>query len=613
MHTALSKPRFNRISTNIAAEELGTLTYLFKGIGSCSQNCFKSEQDTFKTKLCRQIANVSMRLINCTTFKLEEFFGDDIPDYTILSHTWGEDEVTFASFNNDFAYARRQQGFQKIKFACNQTLRDGYNYTWVDTCAIDKTSSAELTEAINSMFRWYQASQVCYVYLCDVAEGDGNAFENSRWFSRGWTLQELLAPQDVQFFNRNKDPLGSKLDLCDKISSATNIRSGALYYHEHKPHEDLSEATLEQYCIAERMSWAANRQTTRVEDRAYSLLGIFNVNMPLLYGEGEKAFLRLQEEIIRTHDDDSILAWGLDTTKRHSQGELLKDVGKSVCGGYTLTNILACSPDDFRNCSELQYDGKHDTPFSITNTGLQIHMPVIPTTALGCCTPTAGELHGSIGLLQCSPGSDGFLLGILLSRQDLEQGYMRTERVQNAHATFLICPRAVALAVPAQLYIQEQREIKSIRDYKFGQGKIIITESSALLRLGYRLDIVKGLYLRHGNWNHETAVYSLGSRYERDYLIGFRYRQSSRSQYGDFTVFVGEKGVLVKCGLTFTEQEERGYAMSLGYDSEQRNKDIISLGDCTERVNMVASMDQKLICNWQIQNVFITVSRADYR
>jgi hypothetical protein len=172
---------------------------------------------------------------------------------------------------------------------------------------IDKTSSAELTEAINSMYSWYREAAVCYAYLSDVLTKDGIDIENrsigsfakSRWFTRGWTLQELLAPTNVLFYDADWAEIGSKAELCEDVSIITGIPSQALAGATH----------LGAFPIAERMSWASTRSTTRVEDAAYCLLGIFDVNMPLLYREGYKAFSRLQDEIMRTSTDQSIFAW----------------------------------------------------------------------------------------------------------------------------------------------------------------------------------------------------------------------------------------------------------------------------------------------------------------
>ncbi|PVH70486.1 hypothetical protein DL98DRAFT_472631 [Cadophora sp. DSE1049] len=231
-------------------------------------------------------------------FSLTEFFESVIPNYAILSHRWGTDEVTFKNLT-DGTSKSKAGGYGKIQFCGEQARRDGLKYFWVDTCCIDKSSSAELSEAINSMFRWYQKATRCYVYLSDVSirkrkASDGSAectwesaFRASKWFTRGWTLQELLAPRSVEFFSREGKSLGNKRTLEQQIHEITGVPATA-----------LRENSLSQFDVDERFSWAKSRQTTRGEDKAYSLFGIFDVQMPLLYGEGEvKAFQRLREAV----------------------------------------------------------------------------------------------------------------------------------------------------------------------------------------------------------------------------------------------------------------------------------------------------------------------------
>ncbi|KAI5462202.1 heterokaryon incompatibility protein-domain-containing protein [Mariannaea sp. PMI_226] len=237
-----------------------------------------------------------MRLINVETLQMEEFFGDAIPKYAILSHTWGEEEVSFDDWHQP-ERAARMKGYAKIMGTCSFVSGiTGLNYVWVDTACIDKRSSADLSEAINSMFHWYGSSQVCLVYLADVDAPD-------QWFTRGWTLQELLAPRHVLFLSRDWRLLGNVPWLVDDICEVTGIPDRFL----------TKDLKLSMASVAQRMSWAAGRQTTRVEDMAYCLLGLFNINMPLLYGEGPKAFWRLQAEIIKESYDHSIFSWQRDT------------------------------------------------------------------------------------------------------------------------------------------------------------------------------------------------------------------------------------------------------------------------------------------------------------
>ncbi|KAF2124626.1 HET-domain-containing protein, partial [Dothidotthia symphoricarpi CBS 119687] len=242
-----------------------------------------------------------MRLLNVHTLKLHTFYGDAIPPYAILSHTWLQDaqEVTFSQLQADPVSWRNIEGSLKIDFLCQQAINDGYDYAWMDTCCIDKTNNSELSEAINSMFQWYQKSRVCYAYMADVEYGSEVDLMSSRWWSRAWTLQELLAPRDVKFYDTHWRLIGTKNDLSESIYSNTGINLETL-----RDPQCISES-----CVAQRMSWAAQRQATRTEDLAYSLLGIFGINMPLQYGEGKGAFVRLQQEILKTKNDQSLFAW----------------------------------------------------------------------------------------------------------------------------------------------------------------------------------------------------------------------------------------------------------------------------------------------------------------
>ncbi|KAK3191704.1 hypothetical protein K4F52_002128 [Lecanicillium sp. MT-2017a] len=265
-----------------------------------------------------------MWLVNTTSLQLEWFVDPETDGlrYAILSHTWGTDEVSFQDVA-DLAIASRKAGFAKIVMSCRLALSEGYNYVWIDTCCIDKQSSAELSEAINSMYHWYEAAGVCYAFLSDLHEEpfvglpDGFEFLNKRdlawhkdalystpfarcrWFTRGWTLQELIAPSHVVFYDGSWNRIGDKTVLRHVISLITGVGAKIL----------VDNTKLLTKSVWRRMSWAAHRQTSRVEDTAYCLLGIFDINMPLIYGEGYKAFQRLQEEITRKEGDPSILLW----------------------------------------------------------------------------------------------------------------------------------------------------------------------------------------------------------------------------------------------------------------------------------------------------------------
>ncbi|KAG7294174.1 hypothetical protein NEMBOFW57_004244 [Staphylotrichum longicolle] len=332
-----------------------------------------------------------MRLINTRTFELTQFDNPaSIPPYAILSHTWSEDrdgEVTFQQFttlsHETLAQGASKQGFTKIQQTCRLARERDLGWAWVDTCCIDKTSSAELTEAINSMWRWYVGAEVCFAFLADLElEGKTVVIEaqdektkggtlrmaasvgvvtglgRCRWFTRGWTLQELIVPRRLEFYNKDWEFCGEKSSMRMVLSRITSIRPEVFRRTNLVP-------TLS---VAERMSWAATRQTRHTEDTAYCLLGIFGVNMPLLYGEGEKAFARLQEEIIKESNDMSLFAWRMTPEQSARQ---------------THWGIFAPSPREFAECDGIDalVDPMHRNECAITSKGLRV-------------TPVPGGLQG---------------------------------------------------------------------------------------------------------------------------------------------------------------------------------------------------------------------------
>jgi hypothetical protein len=305
----------------------------------------------------------TMRLINTSTLDIVEFAPGSVPPYAILSHRWDDTELSLQDVTrNDRDLL---PGFSKIQGCCSQARRDELEWAWIDSCCIDKSSSAELSEAINSMFQWYRNSRVCYTYLSDVSNGvsdiqaGGQQFLASQWFTRGWTLQELLAPKYLRFFDSSWTLIGPRNDwqasdatlkLEKLVEQATGIKHLANYNNAS---------------VACKLSWAAGRCTTREEDRAYSLMGLFGVNMPPLYGEGPRAFHRLQLEILRETDDESIFAWA---------------DAQDLSGG-----LLAPSVDAFKHSGgverlehPLTLDGRphllsyERPPYSMTNKGIHL-------------------------------------------------------------------------------------------------------------------------------------------------------------------------------------------------------------------------------------------------
>jgi hypothetical protein len=292
-----------------------------------------------------------MWLIDTTTIVLKRADEKDIlsTPYAILSHTWGEDEVTFEDMME--GHEKGKKGYIKIVNTCRLAKERGIAYAWVDTCCVDKRSSAELAEAINSMFNWYKLSEVCFAHLEDLdihrgpQDDELDGLSSCRWFTRGWTLQELIASRNLEFYDSKWNYRGTKAKLRSKISYITGIDVAVLE----------NNAILETIPVAKRMSWAANRETTRIEDLAYCLLGIFGVHMPMLYGEGTKAFGRLQEEIIKETTDLSIFAWKVDSP-----------------GGFR--GILARYPSEFAHCRSLRRAPtmRYGHEYSMTNKGLRL-------------------------------------------------------------------------------------------------------------------------------------------------------------------------------------------------------------------------------------------------
>jgi Heterokaryon incompatibility protein (HET) len=300
-----------------------------------------------------------MRLIHTETLELDEYFGDNIPTYAILSHTWGKEEVSYQDWHQ-VGQRSVKKGYRKILASCHVARDLSIDHIWVDTNCINKENSSELSEAINSMFAWYQRSAICLVYLEDFQYGtDGLAnLEDCRYWTRGWTLQELLAPSKMIFLDSTWRLFGTKDSLMLEISKITSIH---IQYLMHPDSVPLAS-------IARRMSWAAQRSTTRVEDMAYCLMGIFEVNMPLLYGEGEKAFIRLQEEIIRYSNDQTVFCWSWSPSTRPG-------------AGLSWNGCLAPRPITFRNStgylSTFKVGKNITSEFRLTNSGLRIGLPLV--------------------------------------------------------------------------------------------------------------------------------------------------------------------------------------------------------------------------------------------
>ncbi|KAI0149475.1 heterokaryon incompatibility protein-domain-containing protein [Xylariaceae sp. FL1272] len=349
-----------------------------------------------------------MRLLHTKSYRLKEFLGPEFPEYAILSHTWGEEEILYSDVVRDNVATSaiqnpgdapmilepsqpswsQKHGGPKVLRSAQLALEKGYDYIWIDTCCIDKSSSAELSEAINSMFKWYSSAKECFAYLVDYKlSSAGSSFEyleKSRWFQRGWTLQELIAPSSVLFFDQHWNFVGTRLSLCHQLHEITSIPPSVL---ERESDSDMYRwHYLRSHSVSNKMKWAIGRRTTREEDMAYCLLGIFNVNMPLLYGEGSKAFTRLLKKIVKEGGDQTLLCWD-----RRSTAQFLP---KSPEAYATKLDIVGyhSSEDQF---SHLQ---KHGMRFADNTMSLEVYL----CSVLG----DRNDMPSYVAILDCSVRND---------------------------------------------------------------------------------------------------------------------------------------------------------------------------------------------------------------
>ncbi|GIZ44796.1 hypothetical protein CKM354_000798300 [Cercospora kikuchii] len=382
---------------------------------------------------------------DCEELKLETFADERVlPHYAILSHVWlaAEQEITFQDTKLDVDQLKAREGWAKLDYTRKQAHQDGYQYCWIDTLCIDKSSSAELAEAINSMYRWYSAAEACYVYLADMPErlqsdqhvttyrsfpvgetqadieGSGDwdsreplmlelidlesipetaeeqydwdwaAFSKCKWFTRGWTLQEMIAPAVVEFYSASWTHIGPLSKLAKHVEATTGVHIEAL---QHK-------WPLNSYSIAQKMSWAARRTTTKVEDQAYSLLGIFDLNLPIIYGEGEKAFQRLQMEMLRTSADQTIFAWlaGWPTMRKFEKNRVKDRTPRDYL------ELFAKSPMSFRHCARVVPTEQEDRAHESADNGVRFNLQSQPSSTSESELDYLGDsprLQQSTGLL----------------------------------------------------------------------------------------------------------------------------------------------------------------------------------------------------------------------
>jgi hypothetical protein len=351
------------------------------------------------------------------------------------------------------------------------------------SCCIDKTSSAELTEAINAMFRWYKNAVVCYVYLSDVAWNTDEAImtemlRHSRWFTRGWTLQELIAPHCIEFYSRDWRKLATKAELCNLLSSITGIDVPI-----------FKGADLADISIARRMSWASHRKTTRIEDIAYCLLGIFDINLPLIYGEGTKAFRRLQEAIMGTTHDQSLFAWGRivdqpsDLIDREQELGVKSIPWKPPQQREPLLGLFATTPEDFATSSEISpvdhgyaHRLNRQRPPTVVNGGALVDLVIFKTMTAATYwdnPPVAQPQKVELAVLLCRVGNSRTQLVALVLRQWGDDYYSRTREL-----------------VPVELFVSQfrfqkwtqTRHLIPLRPFELFHGDILIRRWTSSFR-----------------------------------------------------------------------------------------------------------------------------------
>lgn len=345
------------------------------------------------------------------------------PPYAILSHTWTNEEVTLQDIS--LPGVRKLEGYFKILKTCELAAQENLSYAWIDTCCIDKTSSAELSEAINSMYNWYKQAAIAYAYLEDLQAGPISVLEERqlqgcRWFTRGWTLQELLAPVHLVFYDREWNVRGRRDDIADILQNITGIEEMWLNSDNKRPRYER---------VATVMSWAAGRQTTREEDIAYCLMGLFGVNMPLLYGEGKKAFIRLQEALITMRSDPTMFAWVADASSTDKYRGLFARCPEEFAGVGDLfwADELIHSTDEYNLTSK---------GIKIT-TGLSVQKGLVPQTVLG------------LKLFDLDESQKQYYIGIYLEK-NAQEVYMRANPRQLARST-----DEWVRSTPAQIFISK--------------------------------------------------------------------------------------------------------------------------------------------------------------
>ncbi|KAI0656714.1 hypothetical protein C8Q70DRAFT_1107990 [Cubamyces menziesii] len=501
-----------------------------------------------------------MYLIDTTTLLLHPFNKGNVPPYAILSHVWSDNEQK----PRQSRFAKGQDGRKrgglisrvvgrvryspspKLLGACKKAKEDGFKWLWTDTDCIDTSNSAELSEAINSMFVWYRDAAMCYAYLHDVPPNEDphppqSSFRLSRWFKRTWTLQELIAPASIIFLSSDWQPIGAKRSLAELIESITGI--DRLVLTHRRPLEDVS--------IACRMSWAASREARREEDRAYSLMGIFGVHLSTIYGEGNHAFVRLQEEILKQTSDQSIFAWG-SSLHEHQSGTFVATAKEHNYEQHKDSEpLLASSPADFASCADIspmllsEFAEKVKLPANVpiythTGAGIRTALPMVPLPPgqkFGACDAMLGFLgctdtHGRLVALFLRPDpvvADKALVGGFIAQGGRYNHYYRTTRLTEADMRELFNPPPVL----QDIIIQSFRHISARERSPFSTGIPSIASRNSLIffeapcsihvsqasrktleHMGFRMPVIPNLGFRLAGPGDTRSLSFIGSHGE---------------------------------------------------------------------------------------------------
>ncbi|KAK4197898.1 heterokaryon incompatibility protein-domain-containing protein [Triangularia verruculosa] len=445
-----------------------------------------------------------MRLINANTLRFEDFVGDP-PPYLILSHTWEpNEEVTFQDMSHPYLPTKR--GYSKITETCRLALEKGIGYAWIDTCCIDKSSSAELSESINSMFKWYQRAEICVVYLADLkctVEFE-QGIKDCRWVTRGWTLQELIAPKHLEFYDEEWTFRGNKFKYCGDLWKATGVPEGVL----------RMEMKVSNYSVAQRMSWASKRTTTRLEDESYCLFGILEVNIPLMYGEGDMAFCRLQEEVIKRNNDYSIFAWNPTSNENL----------------HRYCSMLASSPSDFKDGGNILVANisSLNPEFALTNKGLQFEeaLHLAPTTDTSVCT-TGPQGQGAEYILMVGAvwaGGEHREVGIKLTKVGPSL-FLRVPSIKIRQVSARDI-KSWARTRRGRWYVVNNLRLNTLTLFEFLRSGIHVPP-------GHGFQIMKTIPWEY--WNHENSAQFLTPTTN---VNAFSFRARIGMEHVDFTVLV---------------------------------------------------------------------------